>query len=261
MKNGVSFSLVGNLRPHDSPLRVSGPSARLEGQGHGPLSRSRFRGRWGDRGFTETVGAMGPSSGEPSWGSGLGRCSSSNLGRVIGGPRGPGDMACLGPACRGHAEKGLVWWPGGMVSGPSQLSPHSRPREVECLGLRGLAGDPCPPSSPAHPQRAAQRVSRGPGPGKGSSSPNTTPQTGEMGLETPDLCSPTGWGQKPEVEATQDHTPSTGSRGRPFLPHLAMGSGPSGASGPITLTSAPASQGLLFRVCVLLLLLMRTMAA
>ena len=173
----------------------------------------------------------------------------------------PEGVACLGPACRGHAEKGLVWWPGGMVSGPSQLSPHSRPREVECLGLRGLAGDPCPPSSPAHPQRAAQRVSRGPGPGKGSSSPNTTPQTGEMGLETPDLCSPTGWGQKPEVEATQDHTPSTGSRGRPFLPHLAMGSGPSGASGPITLTSAPASQGLLFRVCVLLLLLMRTMAA
>lgn len=229
------------------------------------------------------VGVWGPEdAAAPTW---AGPSGAPGSGPVWGwhagssGPRGAWRHGLSEATTQGHRGPQRAWpvwgqhagvtlrrdWsgrPGGMVSGLSQLSPHSRPREVGRLGLRGLAGDPCPPSSPAHPQRAAQRVSRGPGPSEGPCSPNTTPQTGGgVGLETPDLCSPTGWGRKPEVKATRDHALSTGSRGRPSLPHLAAGSGHSWASGPIPLTSAPASQGLLLRVCVPLLLLVRTLAA
>ena len=159
MKNGASFSLVGNLRPHDSPLWVSGPSVRHEVQGHSCLSRSRFQGRRRDRGFTETIGTMGPSSGEPSGGSGPRRCSSSNLGRVIGGPWGQGLSGASMQGSRGEGT-GLVARRDGQWSISAQ--PALKAQGGGVSGVEGAGRGPLSPQQSRPPSESCPAGIQGP---------------------------------------------------------------------------------------------------
>lgn len=113
-----------------------------------------------------------------------GRDSSCNVGRVSGGPGGAWP--------RGHVEKGPVW----AARRDGQWSISARPapetQENRASGIEESSRGLVSPNSPA----LREPLSRYPGAQDLERVPAALTQHHKLGgLETPDLCSPTGWGE------------------------------------------------------------------